>query len=505
MTGPAGPDPRDVVMAVIGLIAISVLAWAIGLEWPEAILVGLSAVALLGLRRLPTTNTDEGWPAAGGRRRRPRRTPGRDPTVVDAAGLRRPRVERPSLRRLRAVAAEPTGGSGTRPRPRRRRRRLPVGARRGGVRGRRRRLPAPRWISTAFTDGRHRRGDSWAHPRRAIRERGSPRSAAGAGGLPARAGGAGRGGHGGRRHADAAGDRPGRDPRRRPRAVRGRARAGQDAGRPQPGHDARAWSSGACSAHPDLLPADITGSVRVRPGRRALRVPARPGVHRAAAGRRDQPDRPQDAVGPAGGDGRTPGHGGGQQLRARPAVPRDGHLEPGGVRGHLPAAGGAARPLHGRLAVGYPDPAPRPTSCTADCAGAPRKRRSRPSSTPPRCGGCRPGWRPSPSIPTSSTTAWPWPPAPGAIPAVEVGASPRGSLALLLVSRARAVLAGRDFVLPEDVKTVAVSALAHRITLNPQTWATGMLAGDVVTTVLAQVPGPATVPRTVASSVANRT
>ena len=80
-------------------------------------------------------------------------------------------------------------------------------------------------------------------------------------------------------------------------------------------------------------------------------------------------------------------------------------------------------------------------------------------------------------------------------PAVEVGASPRGSLALLLVSRARAVLRGRDFVLPEDVKEVAVAALAHRITLNPQTWATGVLASDVVATVLAQVPGPAALPR----------
>jgi MoxR-like ATPase len=76
-------------------------------------------------------------------------------------------------------------------------------------------------------------------------------------------------------------------------------------------------------------------------------------------------------------------------------------------------------------------------------------------------------------------------------PAVEVGASPRGSLALLLVSRARAVLAGRDFVTPEDVKAVAVSALAHRITLNPQTWASGLAAADVVQTLLAQVPGPA--------------
>lgn len=75
--------------------------------------------------------------------------------------------------------------------------------------------------------------------------------------------------------------------------------------------------------------------------------------------------------------------------------------------------------------------------------------------------------------------------------AVEVGASPRGSLALLLVSRALAVLDGRDFVTPEDVKQIAVSALAHRITLTPQTWATGMVAADVVGTLLASVPGPA--------------
>ena len=53
---------------------------------------------------------------------------------------------------------------------------------------------------------------------------------------------------------------------------------------------------------------------------------------------------------------------------------------------------------------------------------------------------------------------------------VLVGASPRGSLALLLLARARAVLAGRDYVVPEDVKDVAVPALAHRITLRPEMW-----------------------------------
>jgi len=76
-------------------------------------------------------------------------------------------------------------------------------------------------------------------------------------------------------------------------------------------------------------------------------------------------------------------------------------------------------------------------------------------------------------------------------PAVEVGASPRGSLALLLVARALAVMSGRDAVLPEDVKEVAVPALAHRITLRPETWTSGVTATGIVEEVLASVPGPA--------------
>lgn len=77
--------------------------------------------------------------------------------------------------------------------------------------------------------------------------------------------------------------------------------------------------------------------------------------------------------------------------------------------------------------------------------------------------------------------------------AVEIGASPRGSQSLMLVARALAVIDGRRFVAPEDVKEVAVSALAHRITLNPATWAAGVNADDVITDVLKRVPGPATV------------
>jgi MoxR-like ATPase len=76
-------------------------------------------------------------------------------------------------------------------------------------------------------------------------------------------------------------------------------------------------------------------------------------------------------------------------------------------------------------------------------------------------------------------------------PQVLVGASPRGSLALLLLSRAVAAMAGRDFVVPEDVKRVAVAALAHRITLRPEMWLRRVDATFVVGLVLEQTPTPA--------------
>jgi MoxR-like ATPase len=74
--------------------------------------------------------------------------------------------------------------------------------------------------------------------------------------------------------------------------------------------------------------------------------------------------------------------------------------------------------------------------------------------------------------------------------AVQVGASPRGSQGLMLVARARAVIAGRDFVTPDDVKAVGPAVLAHRISLNAQAWATGVNPRDVITGIVAEVPGP---------------
>ncbi len=71
-----------------------------------------------------------------------------------------------------------------------------------------------------------------------------------------------------------------------------------------------------------------------------------------------------------------------------------------------------------------------------------------------------------------------------------VGASPRGSLALLKLSRCRAALAGRDFVTPDDVKAIAVPALAHRLLLKPELWVQRRSGADVVTETLALVPTP---------------
>ena len=71
-----------------------------------------------------------------------------------------------------------------------------------------------------------------------------------------------------------------------------------------------------------------------------------------------------------------------------------------------------------------------------------------------------------------------------------VGASPRGSLALLKLARCKAALAGRDYVLPDDVKAIAVPALAHRLVLRPELWVQRVSAEDVVRDVLASVPTP---------------
>jgi MoxR-like ATPase len=77
---------------------------------------------------------------------------------------------------------------------------------------------------------------------------------------------------------------------------------------------------------------------------------------------------------------------------------------------------------------------------------------------------------------------------------IALGASPRGALALLKLSRAVAALRHRDYVLPDDVKAMTVPALAHRLVLKPELWASRVSAAQVVDNLLTHVPAPSAGP-----------
>jgi MoxR-like ATPase len=87
-------------------------------------------------------------------------------------------------------------------------------------------------------------------------------------------------------------------------------------------------------------------------------------------------------------------------------------------------------------------------------------------------------------------------------PQIQVGASPRGGLALVQLARGQALLHRRDYVVPDDVKQIAVAALAHRITLRPELWVRQVNADSVVDSLLSSVPTPRTDP---AAAVRGRT
>ena len=73
---------------------------------------------------------------------------------------------------------------------------------------------------------------------------------------------------------------------------------------------------------------------------------------------------------------------------------------------------------------------------------------------------------------------------------IEVGASPRGSLALLRLSRAYATLEGRDYVIPDDIKKVAIPALSHRLILKRELWYTRVSQEMVMGKMLEKIPVP---------------
>ena len=91
-------------------------------------------------------------------------------------------------------------------------------------------------------------------------------------------------------------------------------------------------------------------------------------------------------------------------------------------------------------------------------------------------------------------------------PQIQVGASPRGALALVQLARGQALLHQRDYVVPDDIKNIVVPALAHRITLRPELWVRQVSSDEVVAALLGTVPTPRTDPTVAApSALAHRT
>ena len=193
----------------------------------------------------------------------------------------------------------------------------------------------------------------------------------------------------------------------------------------------------------------------LQPARAALRVPARPDLRQRRAGRRDQPRLAQDAVRPARVHAGAPRHRRRALARAGAAVHGLRDAEPGRVRGHLSAARGAGRPLHGAaLARLSRRPRTRP-ACWPATRAATACSTSRRSSIATRCStrrtpraGCTPRAR-------CATTSSRCVRHTRDDHRVELGASPRAGLMLLRAAKAHALVNGRDHALPDDVQALA--------------------------------------------------
>ena len=217
---------------------------------------------------------------------------------------------------------------------------------------------------------------------RARRRRRWSASDAARGARAPRGGGARRGRAGRRRQARPARARARRPPRRRPRPARGRPGPREDAdGAVVRDGDRPPLLARPVHARP---PADGRhGLVDLEPARARVRVPPGPRLLEPPPRRRDQPRPAEDAGGAARGDAGAPGVDRRDDPRARAAVPRARDAEPHRVRGHVPAARGAARPVRAAHGLRLPDRRRR----VGDARAAARARRGRgraPSGGRPR-------------------------------------------------------------------------------------------------------------------------
>ncbi len=242
---------------------------------------------------------------------------------------------------------------------------------------------------------------------------------------------------------------------------------------------------------PDLMPSDVTGSSIFN--QRTADFEFRPGPVFAnlAARRRDQPRAAENAGGAARGDA------GGQVTTegdTRPLAPPFLVLatqNPIEYEGTYPLPEAQLDRFLLRTQIGYPAREDEWQVLARRLDRGEDEVSSSPSSTRRGCSRC--SARSSRcTLPSRSGSTWSTSsPRPRASTRLQIGSSPRGTLALLKLSRAKATLAGRDFVTPDDVKAIAVPALAHRLTLRPELWVQRVRGEDIVREALDSVPTPA--------------
>ena len=212
----------------------------------------------------------------------------------------------------------------------------------------------------------------------------------------------------------------------------------------------------------DLMPSDLVGVSVFERSKRSFRLPPRPGVRAGAAGRRDQPRRPEDSKRAARSHGRAAGVGGKRDPRAAQAVLCHRHAEPERPAGTYPLPESQLDRFLLRITLGYPDRA----SERALLVGEDRREAITRLPAVMEPGELEQAQRAVREVLASealldylqtliaATRSGQW--------FVE-GLSPRAGIAVLRVAKARALMAQRDYVAPDDVQAILPQAIAHRL------------------------------------------
>ena len=246
---------------------------------------------------------------------------------------------------------------------------------------------------------------------------------------------------------------------------------------------------------PDMMPSDITGHAVLDPEHARAADRARAGVHARAARRRDQSRAGEDAERAARGHAGVSGDARGSDVAAAEAVHGARDAKPRRNRGHVSAAGSAARPVPVQDRDRLPDArrGGRRRRARDDGSSGRRAAARRRAAGPRRASRrrvCSAWSRSSASTSRSSTTRCASCARRASGRALRSAPARAARSRSCAAARAVALLAGRNFVTPDDVKSIALPALRHRVALAPDASLEGRTPNDLLAAVIDSVPAP---------------